>query len=118
MRAPDPLTENDPWIGRTLGGSVVRALIGEGGMGRVYRAEQTNLGRLVAIKLLHPRLASQPRVLERFHREARAASRLDHPHTVAIYDYGLTAEEQLPYLSMEHLVGRTLAQAIHHDGPL
>ena len=63
--------------------------IGAGGMGVVYRGEQLALGRTVAIKLLHPELAAIPELVQRFHVEARAASRLSHRGSVAVYDYGI-----------------------------
>jgi serine/threonine-protein kinase len=67
---------DDPLIGRTLpGGYVILELVGIGGMGRVYRAEQTNLGRTVAVKIIHPHLVGEENTAARFITEARAASR-------------------------------------------
>ena len=75
---------DDPLIGRTLpGGYVILELVGVGGMGRVYRAEQTNLGRTVAVKIIHPHLVGDESASVRFITEARAASRLNHPNSVA-----------------------------------
>src|SRR5689334_5042910 len=81
-------SNRDPLIGRTIGGAyVVLDLIGVGGMGRVYRAEQRMLGRTVAIKVIHPHLLSDEQSLARFYTEARAASRLNHPNSVSIIDF-------------------------------
>ena len=81
----------DPLMGRTIGGSyVILDLVGVGGMGRVYRAEQRMLGRTVAIKVIHPHLLSDEQSVARFYNEARAASRLNHPNSVSIIDFGRT----------------------------
>src|SRR5688572_22388548 len=91
--------------------------IGQGGMGIVYRGEQCILGRTVAIKLLHPELAKSPELVKRFHLEARAASRLMHRGSVAVFDYGLT-REGTPYLVMEYVPGQTLARLIRERWPV
>src|SRR6516164_8984825 len=81
----------DPLVGRTLpGGYRVTHLVGVGGMGRVYCAEQVALGRTVAVKVVHPSLADEELTSARFLNEARAASRLSHPNSVAIFDFGRT----------------------------
>ncbi|HEX4516541.1 MAG TPA: serine/threonine-protein kinase, partial [Polyangiaceae bacterium] len=111
-------TGDDPLIGRTLpGGFVILELIGVGGMGRVYRAEQTNLGRTVAVKIVHPHLAGEENAVARFITEARAASRLNHPNSVAVIDFGKTNDGQL-YLVMEYLRGKDLARVAYEEGPL
>ncbi|MGD0676572.1 MAG: protein kinase [Polyangiaceae bacterium] len=108
----------DPLLGRTLpGGYVILELVGIGGMGRVYRAEQTNLGRTVAVKIIHPHLVGEENAAARFITEARAASRLNHPNSVGIIDFGKTPDGQL-YLVMEFLRGRDLARVVYDDGPL
>jgi serine/threonine-protein kinase len=86
-------------------------------MGRVYRAEQTNLGRTVAVKIIHPHLVGEENTAARFITEARAASRLNHPNSVGIIDFGNTPDGQL-YLVMEFLRGRDLSRVIHDEGPL
>jgi serine/threonine protein kinase/tetratricopeptide (TPR) repeat protein len=109
---------DDPLIGRTLpGGYLILELVGVGGMGRVYRAEQTTLGRTVAVKIIHPHLVGEESTAARFITEARAASRLNHPNSVGIIDFGKTPDGQL-YLVMEFLRGRDLARVTHEDGPL
>src|SRR5579863_203636 len=108
---------DDPLIGRTLpGGYVILELVGIGGMGRVYRAEQTNLGRTVAVKIIHPHLVGEENAAARFITEARAASRLNHPNSVAVIDFG-RQDGQL-YLVMEFLRGRDLARVAYEEGPL
>jgi serine/threonine-protein kinase len=109
---------DDPLIGRTLpGGYVILELVGVGGMGRVYRAEQTTLGRTVAVKIIHPHLVGEENAAARFITEARAASRLNHPNSVGIIDFGKTDDGQL-YLVMEFLRGRDLARILSEEGPL
>lgn len=108
----------DPLVGRTLpGGYVILDLVGVGGMGRVYRAEQTNLGRTVAVKIIHPHLVGEENAAARFITEARAASRLNHPNSVAVIDFGKTEDGQL-YLVMEFLRGKDLARVEYEEGPL
>jgi serine/threonine-protein kinase len=110
--------QEDALIGRTLpGGYVILELIGVGGMGRVYRAEQTNLGRTVAVKIVHPHLVGEENAVARFITEARAASRLNHPNSVAVIDFGKTNDGQL-YLVMEYLRGKDLARVAYEEGPL
>jgi len=109
---------DDTLIGRTLpGGYLILELVGIGGMGRVYRAEQTNLGRTVAVKIIHPHLVGEENAAARFITEARAASRLNHPNSVGIIDFGKAPDGQL-YLVMEFLRGRDLARVTHEDGAL
>jgi serine/threonine-protein kinase len=110
--------QQDPLIGRTLpGGYRVTHLVGVGGMGRVYCAEQVTLGRTVAVKVVHPHLVDDELTAARFLNEARAASRLSHPNSVAIFDYGRTDDGQ-PYIVMEYLRGRDLGRVAQTEGPL
>jgi serine/threonine protein kinase/Tol biopolymer transport system component len=112
--------EDDLPTGLRLGSMVahfrVVAPLGGGGMGVVYRAEDTRLGRTVALKFLAPERTRDPGAKERFLREARAASALDHPNLCTVHEVGETAEERL-YLAMPCYDGETLAQRIER-GPL
>jgi serine/threonine protein kinase len=111
-------SSDDPLIGKTLpGGYLILELVGVGGMGRVYRAEQTALGRTVAVKIIHPHLVGEENAAARFITEARASSRLNHPNSVGIIDFGKSPDGQL-YLVMEFLRGRDLARVAYEEGPL
>ena len=92
--------------GTNLGRYELQALLGAGGMGEVYRARDTRLNRVVAVKVLLPQLASDARLRERFEREARAVAALSHPNICAVYDVGDTPSTS--YLVMELLDGETL----------
>jgi serine/threonine protein kinase len=108
----------DPFINRTLpGGYTILELVGIGGMGKVYRAEQTTLRRTVAVKVIHPHLLGDESTSARFITEARAASQLNHPNSVGVIDFGKTNDGQL-YLVMEFLRGKDLARVAYDDGPL
>ena len=99
---------DDPLIGRTVAGKyVVEAKLGEGAMGVVYRANQIALDKTVAIKVLHREVAGNASLVERFRREAKAASRLDHPNSIRVFDFG-GEPDGLLYLAMEYLDGRNL----------
>ena len=102
-------------VGTRLGPYEIVAPIGAGGMGEVYRAKDTRLDRTVAIKVLPASLSSQPESLERFRREARAASALNHPNICALYDIGEDAGQ--PFLVLELLEGRNLQNRLV-TGPL
>lgn len=106
---------DDPMIGTTLpGGYVILELVGVGGMGRVYRAEQQALGRTVAVKIIHPHLHGDESTAARFITEARAASRLNHPNSVAVIDFGKNGNQL--YLVMEYLRGKDLARVMYEEG--
>jgi serine/threonine protein kinase len=86
-------------------------LLGQGGMGAVYKARQTKLDRLIAVKVLPPEVARDPAFAERFMREARSLARLNHPNIVTIYDFGET--NGLFYFSMEFVDGQNARQLMH-----
>ncbi len=100
----------DPLVGSTVGRYVIQAHVGEGGMGTVYRAEQTPLGRPVALKVIHRALVSDQKVVSRFLREAKIACQLTNPHTVTIFDFG--NEDGVLYLAMELLQGESLHERL------
>ena len=106
----------DTMLGALVAGRYqVDALLGKGGMGRVYRAHQAGLRREVALKVLHTHTAMKPGMKERFQREARAASMLQHPHSVVVHDFG-EWEDRL-FIVMEILAGHDLSDVIK-EGPL
>jgi len=90
--------------------------IGSGGMADVYRAEDTHLGREIALKVLHRRFAQDAEFVERFRREARSAAGLQHPNVVGIYDRG--DHEGTYYIAMEHLKGHSLKEIVDAEAPL
>jgi serine/threonine-protein kinase len=110
----------DPFIGREILGGQFRILqkIGTGGMGSVYKAEQPAMNRMVAIKILHPKLANRKDLTSRFRREARAMSQLTHPNTVKVFMYGELEEDGSLYIVMELLEGRNLNQTVRKEGPM
>src|SRR2546426_456486 len=101
--------------GTRLGPYEILNPLGAGGMGEVYRARDTRLGRDVAIKILPPHLSESTEARQRFEREARSVSSLNHPHICALYDIG--SQDGTEYLVMEYLEGETLAQRLE-TGPL
>ncbi|MSW43615.1 MAG: Stk1 family PASTA domain-containing Ser/Thr kinase, partial [Actinobacteria bacterium] len=104
-------------VGQTIDGRYqVLALLARGGMATVYQALDLRLDRVVALKVMHRHLAEDPDFVARFHREAKSAARLTHPHVVAVYDQGTAAG--LIYLAMEYIPGRNLRDVIHQFGPL
>jgi serine/threonine protein kinase len=108
----------DPLPGRIIAGNFrIDGLIGSGAMGNVYKAEQLSLGKQVAIKVLHPHLMGDEKLVGRFKREAKSASLLNHPNSIQIIDSGQDRDGTL-YIAMELLTGRDLAQVIRDDFPL
>ncbi len=116
--AEAPVAAPDPYLGTVVNGKFqVEALIGQGGMGTVYRARHLTLDRPVVLKMLHRGLSADPAVAQRFHREAKAASRLNHPNSIAVLDFG-QAEDGTLFMAMEYLGGRDLARVIADELPL
>ncbi len=112
-----PLTSvSDPLLGKTLAGKyAIEELIKRGGMGSVYRGRHVLMDKTVAVKVLRPSLAVDDTVVTRFSREAKAASRISHPHAVSVTDFG-EAENGVVFLVMEYLDGRTLKDIIRSEG--
>ncbi len=108
---------NRTWLGKVVDGRYrVLEVIGRGGMGVVYRVEHLRMGKIAAMKVLHRDLAQDPEIVQRFEREAAAVSRLHHPHTVQVFDFG-NAQGAL-YLIMEYVRGLDLAHIVNRDGPI
>jgi serine/threonine-protein kinase len=108
--------EADPLIGRLVAQKFrIDRMLGAGAMGRVYLAEQTNLGKQVALKVLHTAMAGDAALAKRFYREAKSASMLAHPNILQIIDFGDDAG--LLFIAMELLSGRDLYRAIKQDFP-
>ena len=110
------MTSTDTMIGRTFDKRyVIQRKLGSGGMAIVYLAEDQELGRRVALKLLDDRHASDEQFVERFRREAQSAAGLNHPNIVSIFDRGFA--EDTYYIAMEYLDGRTLKELLVRNGP-
>jgi serine/threonine-protein kinase len=110
--------DHDLLVGRTIAGKyVIDNLIGTGAMGAVFRARQIALEKTVAIKVMHGENAEDPAFAARFHREAKAASRLNHPNSIQILDFGAEPDGLL-YIAMEYLDGRSLHTVLREEWPL
>jgi serine/threonine protein kinase len=108
----------DALVGQTLAGKYrIEERISEGGMGTVYRATHVLMEKAVAIKVLHPSLAADDKIVARFTREAKAASRISNPHALNVTDFG-ESENGIVFLVMEYLRGKTLKEVIRGDSPL
>src|SRR5215470_10178199 len=103
-------------IGKTIAHYLIKARIGAGGMGEVFLAEDTRLGRKAAIKFLPADLAQDPERRQRFLTEAKAASALNHAHVCVVYDVGET-DNGIPFIAMEFVEGRSLG-ALVNQGPV
>ncbi|WP_089221886.1 Stk1 family PASTA domain-containing Ser/Thr kinase [Actinacidiphila glaucinigra] len=113
----DRTTLRDPLVGQTLDGRYrVESRIAVGGMATVYRALDTRLDRLLALKVMHPALSAEPGFVERFIREAKTVARLDHPNVVQVYDQG--TDGTYVYLAMEYIAGCTLRDVLRDRGAL
>ena len=113
----------DILIGQTIGNYRVTQKLGEGGMGAVYLAEHPQIGKRVALKVLHAEYSNNAEVAERFFNEAKAVNNIGHPNIVDIVDYGVIqsgaiGREQLVYFIMEYLTGNTLSHLIRAEAPL
>jgi len=113
---------DDPLLGQSIGNYVVKAKLGEGGMGAVYMAEHPAIGKRVALKVLHPELSSKDDVVHRFFNEAKAVNEIQHPNIVDVIDYGVVEGEarggSMVYFIMEFLGGRSLTYVLENEAPL
>jgi serine/threonine protein kinase len=108
----------DTLVGKTLADKYrVDEFMSEGGMGTVYRGTHILMDKKVAIKVLHPALASDDTIVARFSREAKAASRISHPHALNVTDFG-ESEDGVVFLVMEFLNGSTLKEIVRSEGPM
>ena len=111
-------TADDSLIGKTLAGKYrIEERLSGGGMGSVYRGTHILMDKTVAVKVLRPSLAADEKIVARFSREARAASRISHPNALSVTDFG-EDEGGIVFLVMEYLNGKTLKQVIREEGPL
>ena len=110
LESPAPVSASGSLIGRTLGSYELKALLGSGGMGEVYRARDSKLKRDVAIKLLPATFSRDPDRVARFQREAEVLASLNHPNIAAIYD--LAVSDDSPFLVLELVEGETLAELL------
>jgi serine/threonine protein kinase/tetratricopeptide (TPR) repeat protein len=95
----------------------ILSVIGDGGMGKVYKARHSLMKRIVAIKMLLPHFVSNPAALKRFQQEAQAASALNHPHILYVHDFGIS-KQGLPFLVMDYLEGVSLSALLQEEGQL
>ncbi|MFD4229369.1 Stk1 family PASTA domain-containing Ser/Thr kinase [Streptomyces sp. NPDC058545] len=118
LQDPSPaFGQGDPIVGQVLDGRYrVDARIAVGGMATVYRAMDTRLDRVLALKVMHPALATDASFVERFIREAKSVARLAHPNVVAVFDQG--AQGAYVYLAMEYVAGCTLRDVLRERGAL
>ena len=115
---PAPGEAADPYIGQTFKGMYfIQRRVGAGGMGYVYKAMHVTLDVPVALKILKKALLADPAIVQRFHREARAASRLRHPNVIGVTDFGQTEDGTL-FMAMEYVTGKSLARVIAEEFPL
>src|SRR2546430_1899292 len=91
--------------------------LSEGGMGTVYRGTHVLMDKTVAVKVLHPALAADDKIVARFSREAKAASRISHPHALSVTDFGESGNGVV-FLVMEYLKGEPLKDVINREGPM
>jgi serine/threonine-protein kinase len=107
----------DPWLNRVIDNRYrIEERIGRGGMGTVYKVVHTQMGKIAAMKVLHGSLAKDRELVKRFHQEATAISKLNHPNIVQVFDFGRV--DSTMYLVMEFLKGEDLALILKRNGPL
>jgi serine/threonine-protein kinase len=111
------MSQQDPFVGKVIDGRYeIQARVGEGGMGVVYKSRQISIDRVIALKMLNAQMAADPQWVQRFYNEAKACSRLQHPNTIRMFDFGQTSDGRL-FMTMEFLDGMSLRDALA-KGPL
>ncbi|MGA9521505.1 MAG: serine/threonine-protein kinase, partial [Myxococcaceae bacterium] len=115
--SPTADTMSGPWTGKVIDGRYrLMEKLGEGGMGTVYKVEHVRMGKILALKVLRPDLAIDKKLKARFHQEARVVSKLSHPNTIQVFDFGELDDGSL-YIAMEFLAGRDLMWRLRTHGP-
>ena len=114
----DARTRAEDLSGRNIGGFILRGQIAAGGFGAVYGCDQPLLGREAVVKVLHREMRRSDVIVRRFLREARLASRLDHPYAVHIYAFGIEEQDRVFWIAMERVHGVTLAEWLKLHGPM
>jgi len=115
---PESNTLAGPWAGSIIDGRYrLTEKLGEGGMGTVYKVEHVRMGKVLALKVLRPEIAIDKKIKQRFHQEARLVSKLSHPNTIQVFDFGELEDGSL-YIAMEYLSGRDLAWTLRTHGSL
>ncbi|HEY0253413.1 MAG TPA: serine/threonine-protein kinase, partial [Kofleriaceae bacterium] len=111
------MTDLDPFVGKVIDGRYeIQQRVGEGGMGVVYNARQMSIDRVIALKMLNQQMQGDQQWVQRFYNEAKACSRLQHPNTIRMFDFGQTQDGRL-FMTMEFLDGISLRDALQR-GPL
>ena len=111
------MTDPDPFVGKVIDGRYeIQQRVGEGGMGVVYKARQMSIDRVIALKMLNQQMQGDQQWVQRFYNEAKACSRLQHPNTIRMFDFGQTQDGRL-FMTMEFLDGLSLRDALA-SGPL
>jgi tRNA A-37 threonylcarbamoyl transferase component Bud32 len=111
--------QRDPLIGQVVAGRFkLEEVIGQGGMGKVYRARHLTLDRVVCLKMLRPALLEDPTVVGRFEREAKAASRLNHKNSIQVLDFGRNESDGTLFIAMEYVQGKDLRVVLRDEWPL
>jgi len=111
------MSDVDPFVGKVIDGRYeIQQRVGEGGMGVVYKARQMSIDRTIALKMLNQQMQGDQQWVQRFYNEAKACSRLQHPNTIRMFDFGQTQDGRL-FMTMEFLDGLSLRDALAH-GPL
>jgi tRNA A-37 threonylcarbamoyl transferase component Bud32 len=116
---PASRAPRDPLIGTEVAGRfLIEDLIGQGGMGKVYKARHLALDKTICLKTLKPALLEDPTLVGRFEREAKAASRLNHPNVIGVIDFGRIGDEGTLYIAMEFVHGRDLRLILRDEWPI